>query len=489
MLPENDSTVPTDVTPTAAEPATFSGSPPRWRRVLRSWPFAVPVIYLGLIFCLQPASRLGDPERAPWLGRLFYDDYDATALALRGLNAQLGRLPGRPDDPCTDTWNAVSLTETLATYKPLEPRFFLEYPHAALWLFRLEWLLQGGAKDLQPPAAVLDACQKEIVEHEPEGDAESALWLRFRRAIRIHETLMVLCLLALMAVTRVGFEPASRPAGQVGLFALPAMLYFALNRFDVWPALLTAMSLACLGRQRFGASGLFLGAATMTKVYPILLAPFVVGLLWGKWRALLIWSMAFAVAAFALFLPALIFDGWEATWAPYRFQMTRTLEGLTLYGVMLPNSLGQSTLPWTLIRPAIVGSTILALALWRPTNLVGVMRRAAIALIVFISLQLFYSPQWIVWLAPLLIPLAAGRRWLTGLYIAFDVITYLTFPIVYDRIGPLPDNHRFWDVMQTGVIGGRGVLLAGLVAVLLWEELRARAAEPPARQAKLVEAS
>src|SRR5919201_2193694 len=71
-------------------------SPQHWR----SWgPFLIPPLYLALVFALQPVDRLGDPGAAPWLGRLVYDDYDMAALALRGLNATLGRTPGRGKEP------------------------------------------------------------------------------------------------------------------------------------------------------------------------------------------------------------------------------------------------------------------------------------------------------------------------------------------------------------------------------------------------------
>ena len=37
---------------------------------------------------------MGPPDAAPWLHRSLYDDYDVTAMALRGLNAERGRKAG-----------------------------------------------------------------------------------------------------------------------------------------------------------------------------------------------------------------------------------------------------------------------------------------------------------------------------------------------------------------------------------------------------------
>src|SRR5262249_45448633 len=126
------------------------------------WAFLAPPVYLGLVVALQPDDRLGEPDAAPWLGRLVYDDYDVTAMALRGLNADRGRTPGQLEPPPalpSDDFHAL-LSEPVAA----RPRYFLEYPPAALLLFCLPWEWNPPPT---VPAAVLDACHNSLVEHEP----------------------------------------------------------------------------------------------------------------------------------------------------------------------------------------------------------------------------------------------------------------------------------------------------------------------------------
>src|SRR5579885_474069 len=77
--------------------------PARRRAGLALLLLLVPLAYLAAVWSLQPADHLGDPPAAPWLGRLFYDDYDSTARALRGLNAELGRPAGQLGHPPTST--------------------------------------------------------------------------------------------------------------------------------------------------------------------------------------------------------------------------------------------------------------------------------------------------------------------------------------------------------------------------------------------------
>jgi hypothetical protein len=62
--------------------------------------------------------------------------------------------------------------------------------------------------------------------------------------------------------------------------------------------------------------------------------------------------------------------------------------------------------------------------------------------VVFVSLPAFFSPQWLLWLAPLVIPLAAGDRRLAWTFAALDVLSYLIFPIAYDWGPTLPEFVR-----------------------------------------------
>src|SRR5204863_7835026 len=102
-------------------------------------------------------------------------------------------------------------------------------------------------------------------------EAQAALWRQFRHAIRLYLCVMIACQLALMVVLRVGYEPGH--SVPIGFLVLPGALYFTLNRFDIVPALLVALSLLCLGRRRIAASAVVLAAATVLKLYPAFLCP------------------------------------------------------------------------------------------------------------------------------------------------------------------------------------------------------------------------
>src|SRR6516162_7879253 len=88
----------------AAVTSTISRMPPAnaaWpRQALHGLPFLLPPLALILVIWLQPEDHMGPyPDRAPWLRRAAYDDWDWSAMVLRGLNASLGRTAGLAEEP------------------------------------------------------------------------------------------------------------------------------------------------------------------------------------------------------------------------------------------------------------------------------------------------------------------------------------------------------------------------------------------------------
>jgi len=440
------------------------------------WVFLfVPLVYFALIVWLQPPSRLGPSQRAPWLGRLLYDDYDMTAYALRGLNASLGRTAGRLDQP--EAVGKAEFNNSLharAPTAPSESPYFLEYPHACLLLFRLGFAFGPGAERQGIPAVIQDADYHDLVEHTPRDNFEKAIWRQLRLATRIYAALGAICLLGLMFVLRTGYEPGGGLSGPVILAVLPATLYFSLQRFDIVPALLTALGFTCLGRRRVIASAVFMAAATMVKLYPVVLVALLVRYLAAERKAMWTWMITYALTLAAFLLPSLFLSGPAAVWAPLAFQLKREPEDWTLYGYILPTFLAAGW--WGGLFRA--GSLLLVLGclLWRrPRDLAGMLRCGAIVLLVFVALQVFYSPQWIVWLTPLLIPLAGRRRSIFWSVVALDLTTFLTFPLAFD-MADIPAK----SCSKVALIGARFGVISFLAVSLWYAEFRrsAKTTEP-----------
>jgi hypothetical protein len=433
----------------------------RWIYVL---PFLIPPLYLAVILWLQPGDRMGPPEGNDWLGQLLYDDWDESAMALRGLNGYLGRMAGDPEEPNEE--DLAKFDDTLNdANRPLRSRYFLEYPHASLLVFELGYVWQSVET---PPAAVLDGSYRNLVRHRPRNGVEARIWRQMRWAGRTYLLLMTVCQLGLMTVL---YTSCGRWAGVLWLTVLPAALYFALNRFDIVPVLLTAVSLAFFSRRWWIVSAVFLGGATAFKVYPVLLAPLLVRYLWDRRAAALVWPTVFTITLGVFLLPPLLVSGWDAFWAPYQFQLNRQPFPPTIYGYILPNRLeGQDW--WAKgLRLGGILFTVGAVCLRKPAGWHGLLRRGALVLIALLLLAVIYSPQWILWLSPLLVPLAKSDWKVGGLIVALDLVTYVTFPLVMGSQTPDDLAHA----VQAPLAYLRFAILGLLLYVLTADELRDRA--------------
>ncbi len=303
--------------------------------------YGLPVLVLACIDLLTPADQLAVPRAAVWqrfAASLCYDRGDTAAFALRGLNAQLGRSAGRADIP--SYFAPEEFNQELDRGGPLSDRYFLEYPHLATCLFRLGWLATGPQDATAFPAAILDANYGNLGHHMPRSEEERAIMRQFVTATRVYRLVLLLCLLGLMRTLQVGY-------GRDGLSAppwwllLPGVLFFTFSRFDVVPALLVALSLACLGREKMTLSAVFLGLATLTKVYPCLLAPLIVRYLWTRRDAHPVhWGIIYLGSLSVGLWPLLTGEDWQAVLGPIRFQIMRPPPFFSsrLMGWFSPNS-------------------------------------------------------------------------------------------------------------------------------------------------------
>jgi hypothetical protein len=433
--------------------------------------FIVPMLCFGASVWVRPAGRLGPPESVEWIHQILYDDNDFAAYALRSLNDSFGRHAGRRDAP--EQVLPEEYTEGLRSQRSLEPEYYLEYPHAALLLFKVPYLF--GPVATGAPAALLDGAHEDVVMHQPRAE-ESGVWEYFHRTVTSYMLMMVAFHAALVAVLAAGYLAGGGLAYRGLLLILPGALFFSLNRFDVVPALLTAVSLACLGRGRITASAVILGAGTLIKVYPIFLAPLIVRyLLTTKApKQATRWAIAYGIALAAFLVPAVQVWGVGEVAAPYIVQLSRKAEGFTAYVYLIPLEDLRNVLAGNGFfgRSFRLGCLALALGLLlaRPIpDLAGVLRRGAIVLIVFITLSVFYSPQWVLWLTPLLLPLAGRQRSLVALIAGLDLVTWGQWPIACN----LAYTFRVEDFPRDVVLTLLAFARFAVLGLIVWNVLRA----------------
>ncbi|MGI8607179.1 MAG: glycosyltransferase 87 family protein [Gaiellaceae bacterium] len=311
------------------------------------------------------------------------------------------------------------------------------------------------------------------------------------------EALMLACGLAMVVL--VARAAAALGATGIRLYAPPVLVGAAplalgtvvLTRFDLWPAALTAAALTALltGRDRVGAG--LLGLATAAKFYPAVLLP--LALVWtlrrhGRRGAFVAFGV-FAAVALAVVLPFAVLapHGVASSLArhagrPLQIESLGAallLAGnlLELYDPRVVFSDGSQNLDGRLAETLAAAQTALqGLALvvvWilfarsRPTG-TALVAASASAVTAFVAFGKVLSPQFLIWLIPLVPLIAVGSGIAApALFATSLVLTQLWFP------------SRYWDVVRLEPVGWlvllRDLVLVALLAVLLRALARARA--------------
>lgn len=313
------------------------------------------------------------------------------------------------------------------------------------------------------------------------------------------EWAMAICGVALMlltAVTLAGLRASRRRAllALVLVAGFPLLLgSVVLTRFDLYPAALVAAALAALGHGRHRLGFGVLGAAIAVKLYPGVLVPLTLAYVWrtrGRREALACLGILVAVVVL-VFLPFLILAP-EGVAQSIGRQLSRPLQieslGAALYlaahhllglDVEMRSGSGSQNLhaTGTAIAAVLLSVVQIAALVWiwlrRPGTVEELVRWSAAALVAFVALGKVVSPQFLIWLVPV-VPLVAGRRGLRAsvlLGIAL-VLTQLWFPT------------RYWDLarelapLPSGLVLARDLVLVALLVVLLRDMRREPARSP-----------
>ena len=346
--------------------------------------------------------------------------------------------------------------------------FDLEYPPGSLPMFALPGLAgPGHGQDVKPA---------------------------FRRTF---ETLMWMCgavALLAMALTlrRLGASPwvpllftAAAP------LALGSVI---LSRFDLWPAVLVACAVAALVTARVRTGHALLGLAAAAKFYPGVLLPLAVAYTWRRHgRAEALVCLGLTAGVFALvFVPFVVLSP-GGVWHSVSVQLERPLQveslGASLllvghhvfgFGLAGETSHGSQNLDGAAADAFGVAATVVqaAVLVWIWVSFArgaatasAFVRAAAAAVCAFVAFGKVLSPQFLIWLIPL-VPLVRGRRgvWATALLLAALVLTQVWFPFRYFRLALDFEAGLSWVLLARDLV---------LVALALLLALSLRSAERP----------
>jgi len=302
---------------------------------------------------------------------------------------------------------------------------------------------------------------------------------------------LVMWACAAAAVVALGIALAAVDASTARLFGAICFLALAplalgtviLSRYDLWPAALTIAALAAFVARRERVGFGILGLAVAAKIYPLVLLP--LALVWiakrRGTRELWIGLGCFAGVLALCFAPFLILSP-DGVAHSIGTQLGRPLqleslgaslllaaEQLGLYDATVTSSHGSQNLAGSL--PDAIASLQTAFQLvavgvvWavfaaRDRGREGLLTAGAASVAAFIAFGKVLSPQFLIWLLPL-VPAVAGAEGLAACAVLLVVLvtTQLWFPF------------RYWDVVALEPVSWlvlvRNLLLVALYAILL----------------------
>ena len=311
-------------------------------------------------------------------------------------------------------------------------------------------------------------------------------------------------MLVLMAVfaRRFGLE-LWRTLGVYTLLLL-AVGPIIMLRYDLVPAFMVLLSVYLLVTGRVKASWLTLGLAVMTKLYAVVLAPLF--LLWhwrrGEKRELVHGGLVFAVTLAAVSVVPLIISaggyvdsflyhsdrplqveslyssvmlagerlGWWVTELSYGYGSVNIVEpGSGFFGgyYWLFVGFGLPLVYWLFDR-FLKKSAFLKNRHGERDNVsaLGLIAFSAAAICVFIIFNKVLSPQFIIWLLPLVPLLWRGNPWPWVMLFVIGWATAYVYPLNYIDL-------QRGEGAVTWVLLGRNLLLVGLAVVLVWRYIGA----------------
>jgi hypothetical protein len=221
------------------------------------------------------------------------------------------------------------------------------------------------------------------------------------------------------------------------LLFLPASFYFSYNRFDIIPTFFILLALWLINNKKYYYAIFTLTIAVFIKWYAILIIPiFLNYIFWNQnkkmpWNIIFIFIITSSVIIFFTF----IIGGVEAITAPYLFHLNRGMEKNIFLWLIIPLTKIKA-IP-NLENKLLLGSLIMQFSAIpialssRIDTFRKTLQWSTISILFFFIFAKFYSPQWVLWITPLLILLANDWKDIFWI-IALDLSSYILFPIVYD---------------------------------------------------------
>ena len=283
-------------------------------------------------------------------------------------------------------------------------------------------------------------------------------------AIAFEVELFLFDLLGLYLIYRIAQRQGKAPWEMLTVYsvAILAIGPIIAQRYDVFPAIIVLLSLYCFWIGKHKTSWGILALGTMTKIYPVAIAPIFLAYYMRNHQYKRIWSgiLVFAASSLAIIIPFLVISP-TSLLSLINYHAQRGIQLETIYSAFLlvVGKFG-STSPqlafgagsWNIAGPladtlAMISTFVLAFLLlmsyWfiysriKPgkSQLMEMGTYSLLVIAVILITSKVLSPQYLIWLFPLL-PLLYGKQryaiW--AVFVVIGVLTYYIFPLHYPEL-------------------------------------------------------
>jgi hypothetical protein len=262
------------------------------------------------------------------------------------------------------------------------------------------------------------------------------------------------------------------------------------GRFDIIPSALTLFGVICAMKKRWNWAFILLALAVLYKFYPVvLLIPFLIAqqkdstLPWKSWRRLV--PLGIFVLVCIVVMGASLLLSVEGTISPFSYFISRPIQVESLpasilwmknlifsqpaYYQFTYGSLNILTSGATIISPLaslaeIVGILYVFWLQWR--GKIDLATTSLLTLLVVIVTGKVFSPQYLIWVIPLVAYVGESKRWWIVIWCLIGLLTSWIYPYIYrmtHNIEKVPYLLPFFPATTV-----RNILLAAFVVSLLY---------------------
>ena len=223
-----------------------------------------------------------------------------------------------------------------------------------------------------------------------------------------------------------------RPWDALMIAISPTVMAAGLINWDLMVLAFTSLAIYSWSRQRTVWAGIWIGLGIAAKLYPILLLVPLAVLCFrtGKFRPFVVTALATAGSWLAVNLPVYLVSpsGWTYFWT---FNVDRGAELGSLWYVLSLAGIPVDNLSRLVSVGMVLGTTVICLLMLLAPRRPRLSQGVFLMVVLFLVLNKVYSPQYMLWLLPLLV--LARPRWLD--WTIFTVAEVLYFGAIWAHLG------------------------------------------------------